>query len=68
MPMKMADELIQIIAKAYELDVKNFGRIIICPLHLRSTAFIEQYRATEMDGTQTNGFGARPYALKFASR
>lgn len=66
MPMQMADKLVQIIAKPYELHVKKLRRIIVCPILLRSTVFIEHHRPPEMDGTHTNGFGAQPDALKFA--
>jgi hypothetical protein len=65
--MQMADELVQIIANAHELDVEKFRRIMIFTrFQCRPAGFIKHQSTSEMDGAHADGFGAQPDALKFA--
>ena len=67
--MKVAHHLIEVVSQACESGIIQFFDLVRSPAGRdRRIRGIQHQRATEMDGTHADGFGALPDARKLACR
>jgi hypothetical protein len=67
--MEMADHLIQIAAKAYELAIKKAGQVVaLVTFGADGMTGLKKKCAPKMNGTHADGLGASTNAFKLAVR